>query len=190
MSDTKYCMCCDEHVPFGVVERNAQREIICNYCGFTLDVEKPAETRPADGGGYTLVADDSKYTRKIIEDLVLQKKFSSYVMSFENGLELTTAYSKALEESKKIDVAIIDLNMPVMNGLTAARTIRTLEAQQNKPSVPIVFFSGEKANEDFKTQMESLEPAYYVNKGSDPDPDKLAGRVEYLLGYVREKFGQ
>lgn len=189
MADTKYCLCCDEQVPFGVVERNARREIICNYCGFTLDVEKFAETRPADGGGYTLIADDSKYTRKIIEDLVIQRKFSSDVMSFENGLELITAYSKVLAERKRVDVAIIDLNMPVMNGLTAARTLRTIEAQHNTPSVPIVFFSAQKADEDLKIQMESLEPAYYVNKGSDPDPDKLAGRVEYLLGYLKDKFG-
>ena len=189
MGDTRYCLCCDEQVPFGAVERNARREVICNYCGFTLDVEGPSETRSAEEKGYTLVADDSKYTRKIIEDLIIEKKFSSDVMSFENGLELTTAYSKVIAEGKQVDVAIIDLNMPVMNGLTAARTLRTIEVQQRTPSVPIVFFSTEKANEDLKTQMESLEPAYYVNKGSDPDPDKLASRVEYLLGYLKDKFG-
>jgi CheY-like chemotaxis protein len=189
MTDTRYCLCCDEQVPFGSVERNMRREITCNYCGFTLDIEKPAETRPADEKGYTLVADDSKYTRKIIEDLIIEKKFSSDVMSFENGLELTTAYSKVIAEGKQVDVAIIDLNMPVMNGLTAARTLRTIEVQQKTPSVPIVFFSAEKADEELRTQMESLEPAFYVNKGSDPDPDKLAGRVEYLLWYLKDKFG-
>ena len=189
MSDTRYCLCCDEQVPFSIVERNERREVTCNYCGFTLDVEGPSGTRPADERGYTLIADDSRYTRKIIEDLVIQKKFSSDVMSFENGLELITAYSKALAEGKQVNVAIIDLNMPVMNGLTAARTLRTIELQHKMPSVPIVFFSAEKADENLKIQMQRLDPAYYVNKGSDPDPDKLAGRVEYLLGYLRDKFG-
>ncbi len=189
MSETRYCLCCGEQVPFGIVERNERREVTCNYCGFTLDVDKPSEIRPADEKGYTLVADDSRYTRKIIEDLVIQKNFSSDVMSFENGLELISAYSKILAERKTVDVAIIDLNMPVMNGLTAARTLRTIEAQHKMPSVPIVFFSAEKADEDLKVQMQSLEPAYYVNKGSDPDPDKLADRVEYLLGYLKDKSG-
>ena len=188
MGETMYCMCCDEQVPFGVVERNERREVTCNYCGFTLDVEKSSEMRQADSRGYTLVADDSRYTRKIIEDLIIDKKFSLYVMSFENGLELVTAYSKVLAEKGQVDVAIIDLNMPVMNGLTAARAFRTIEAQQKTPHVPIVFFSAEKADDDLKKQMESLGPAYYVNKGSDPDPDKLACRVEYLLGYLRDKF--
>jgi CheY-like chemotaxis protein len=189
MDDTRYCLCCDEQVPFSVVSRNARREVTCNYCGFTLDVQKPSEARKADERGYTLVADDSRYTRKIIEDLVIEKKFSSGVMSFENGLELITAYSKILAEKRRVDVAIIDINMPVMDGLTAARALRTIEAQQKTPYVPIVFFSAEKADDDLKNNMQSLEPAYYVNKGSDPDPDKLAGRVEYLLGYLRDKFG-
>jgi len=188
MSESKYCLCCDEQVPFSTVVRNERREVTCNYCGFTLDVEQATEPQKVHNGGCALIADDSKYTRKIIGELIIEKKFSSDVLSFENGLELVTAYTRVLAERKPVDVAIIDLNMPVMNGLTAARTVRTLEAQNKVPYVPIVFFSAEKADEDLKTHMQSLEPAYYVNKGTDPDPDKLAGRVEYLLGYLKEKF--
>lgn len=76
MGDTRYCLCCDEQAPYGVVERNGQREITCNHCRLTLDVEKSAEMRKADSNGYTLVADDSRDTRKIIEDLIIEKKFS------------------------------------------------------------------------------------------------------------------
>jgi CheY-like chemotaxis protein len=190
MAEIKYCLCCDEQVPFGVVARNERKEVTCNYCGFTLDVEAHPEPHEADTGGYALVAEDSRYTRRIIEDLIAEKKFSAGVMSFENGLELITACSKLFAGKKRLDVAIIDLNMPVMDGLTAARTVRALEGQYRAPSVPIVFFSAEKADENLKTHMQNLEPAYYVNKGPDPAPDKLASRVEYLLGYLREKFGQ
>ena len=189
ISETKYCLCCDERVPFGIIVRNERREITCNYCGFMLDVERAAGPQKVDDKGCTLIADDSKFTLKIIGELIIEKKFSSDVMTFENGLELVTAYSRVLSERKPVDVAIIDLNMPAMNGLTAARTLRTLEAQNKVPHVPIVFFSAEKADEDLKTHMQSLEPAYYVNKGSDPDPDKLAGRVEYLLWYLKDRFG-
>ena len=189
MGDTKYCLCCNEEVPFSTFERNERIELTCIFCGFTLDIKKLYELQKPLEKGCVLISDDSKYTRKIIEDRLKENKYSENVMSFENGLELTSAYSKAIAEGKQVDVAIIDLNMPVMNGLTAARTLRTMEMQQKTPSVPIVFFSAEKADEAFKIQMESLEPAYYVNKGSDPDPDKLASRVEYLLGYLKDKFG-
>jgi CheY-like chemotaxis protein/DNA-directed RNA polymerase subunit RPC12/RpoP len=188
MADTKYCLCCGEQVPFNTFERHGKREVTCAYCGFTLDVQKLRDPQSASKDGYALVADDSKYTRKIIEDLIREKRFSSSVLSFENGLELISSYSKLVAEKKAVQLAIIDLNMPVMDGLTAARTMRALEAQYNVSSSPIVFFSAEKADQGLKEQMESLEPANYVNKGSDPDPDKLASRVEYLLTYLVEKY--
>lgn len=190
MGNTQYCLCCDEQVPFSIVERNERKESICVYCGFTLEVLKTWEPQKPQEKGYALVADDSKYTRKIIEDLLNEKKFSAYIMSFENGLELMSAYSKLLSEKQIVDIAIIDLNMPVMDGITAARTMRALETQNKVKKVPIVFFSAEKADEDLRRQMENLEPANYVNKGSDPDPDKLAARVEFLIGYLMEKYGQ
>lgn len=190
MGNTQYCLCCDDQVPFNSVERNERIEITCAYCGFTLDVQKLWEPQKAKETGYALITDDSKYTRKIIEDLLKEKKFSDNVLSFENGLELISAYSKLISEKHTIDIAIIDLNMPVMDGITAARTIRAIEVQNNAKKVPIVFFSAEKADEDLRKQMEHLGPANYVNKGSDPDPDKLALRVEALIGHLMEKFKQ
>lgn len=190
MEDTKYCLCCDEHVPFSVIERNERREATCVYCGFTLDVQKLWELKTDVGKGYALVADDSKYTRRIIVDLLKEKNYWSDVESFENGVELLSAYSKLLSEGKTVDVAIIDLNMPVMDGLTAARTLRSLEIQKSASKVPIVFFSAEKADEHLKKQMENLSPAHYMNKATDPDPDKLAKRVEQLVSYILEQHRQ
>lgn len=190
MENTQYCLCCDEEVPFSIVERNERREVTCVYCGFTLDVQKLWEPQKPSEKGYALVADDSKYTRKIIEDLLKEKNFTANVMAFENGLELISAYSRLLSEKQTVDIAIIDLNMPVMDGLTAARTMRAVETQNKMKSIPIVFFSAEKADEGLKKQMETLDPANYVNKGLDPDPDKLAARVEFLIGYLMDKYRQ
>ena len=185
MGNTLYCLCCNEEVPFHFVERYSQRETVCTFCGFVLDTHEPVKTAVPSEEGITLIADDSKYTRRIIEDIVRNRKISSGVLHFENGIGLVTEYSKLLAEKKKIDLAIVDLNMPVMDGLTAARTMRALETQNNAARAPIVFFSGKKADEDLRKHMQNLEPANYVNKGSDPDPDKLASRVEYLLDYIK-----
>ncbi len=193
--DKKYCLCCGEDVPINIFKRNERMETTCGYCGFTLDVQnlwepKKKDSAAAVGESYALVTDDSKYTRKIIEDLLKARKFSSHIMSFQNGLELISAYSKMLNEKKQIDIAIIDLNMPVMDGLTAARLMRSLETQNSVSPTPIVFFSAEKADDSLRKQMENLDPANYVNKGSDPDPDKLVARVESLIGYLMEKYKQ
>ena len=192
--ETKYCLCCGDNVPFNTFKRHERLETTCAFCGFTLDIQnlwepkKQAEQPAHRVESYALVTDDSNYTRKIIEDLLKARKFSSHVMSFQNGLELISAYSKLINEKKTVDIAIIDLNMPVMDGLTAARLMRSLETQNNVIKTPIMFFSAEKADENLRKQMENLDPANYVNKGSDPDPDKLVARVESLIGYLMEKY--
>ena len=194
--ETKYCLCCGDQVPFNTFKRNERLEVTCVYCGFTLDIQnlweskkqEKAQKQPALIESYALVTDDSQYTRKIIEDLLRARKFSSHIMAFQNGLELISAYSKLLNEKKTIDIAIIDLNMPVMDGLTAARLMRSLELQNDTIKTPIMFFSAEKADENLRKQMEHMDPANYVNKGSEPDPDKLISRVESLIGYLMEKY--
>lgn len=151
--------------------------------------QPPAGSPPSpQKEGYALIADDSRYTRMLIEALLKEKNYSTHIMAFENGLELISAYSKLLTEKKMIDIAIIDLNMPVMDGLTAARMIRALETKSKTHAVPIVFFSAEKCGQDLKQQMEDMQPANYVNKGSDPDPDKLTQRIEFLLAYLSETY--
>jgi CheY-like chemotaxis protein len=187
MADTKYCLCCGDMVPYHLVERHERRELTCSYCGFTLDVQKLWEP-PITCEGNVLIAEDSEYVRDIICDVVKGKKFSSNAMAFENGLEMITAFSKLVAESAPVCMAILDLNMPVMDGITAARTVRAIESQHKIAPTPIVFFSATIADDALKAQMELLSPASYVNKGTDPDPDKLAERVEQLVGYLLEKY--
>lgn len=194
MDETKYCLCCGDEVRFNRIERNERIEMTCVYCGFLLSfedeslltIQEPTSTTWSDRLQRILVADDSKFTRKIIRDLIVERNIANEVLTFENGLELTSAFAKLVAEKKQVDVAIIDINMPVMDGLTAAKTIRSIESQNNLPHIPIAFFSVIKADDNLRNQMNMMAPANYVNKGSDPDPDKLAERVEQLLSYFMQ----
>ena len=188
MEDTKYCLCCDEQVPFSVIERHDKKEERCIHCGFVLDIQNTKPLRINIEKGHALIADDSKYTRKMIEELLREKNYSGHIESFENGTDLVSAYAKLLSEKKGVDVAIIDLNMPIMDGLKAAMTLRTLEVQKNVSNVPIVFFSGVKADKDLKRMLEELNPAVYLNKSTDPDPDKLAKRIEELVSLILAEY--
>lgn len=176
-------------VPYNYIERYERKELTCVYCGFTLDVQKLWET-PKINKGYALIAEDSKYVKDIIISVLKSKKISKEIMSFVNGFELVTAYSKLLSDKALIDIVIIDLNMPIMDGITAARTIRAIETQHGVTATPIVFFSAAKADDSLKAQIELLSPASYMNKGSDPHPDRLAERVEQLVGYLIEMYAK
>lgn len=195
MDETKYCLCCGEDVRINRIERNDRIELTCVYCGFLISVDDEqvltvddpsAVVKSNDRMHCILVTDDSKFTRKIIKDLITEKKLADEVLDFEDGLQLTAAFAKLVAEKNPVDVAIIDINMPVMDGITAAKIIRSIESQYSIPRIPIAFFSAVKADEELKNQMEMLAPANYVNKGSDPDPDKLAERVEKLLSYFAQ----
>jgi CheY-like chemotaxis protein len=194
MEETRYCLCCGEQVRFNRIEQNERIHLTCIYCGFLLafedeplTIEKPLQKTGPEKSGCILVADDSKFTRKIIHDLLIEKRFASEVMTFENGLELTSAFAKLISEKKPIEIIVIDLNMPVMDGITSAKTIRAIEAQHALSNIPIAFFSAVKADNNLRRQMDELAPASYVNKGTDPDPDKLAERVEYLISYLLQE---
>lgn len=194
MDVSQYCVCCGEEVPVNRVERNDRVELTCIYCGFLLSVEDepilsidtPTSKGSSEKLNHVLVTDDSKFTRRIIKDLLMEKDLADVVLEFENGLELTSAFAKLIAEGKSVDVAIIDINMPVMDGLTAAKIIRSIESQNGIPRMPIAFFSSVKADDNLRNQMDLLAPANYVNKGADPDPDKLAERVEHLLSYFMQ----
>ena len=184
----KYCLCCGEDVPYNVVVRNERRELTCSYCGFTLDIENLWEDTKSSVNTYALIAEDSKFTRTLLKELILKKAITSEVMAVTNGLELISEYAKLLKRNVRVSFAIIDLNMPVMDGLTAARTLRALEEKDSIIKVPIVFFSGIKADESFRRKMELLAPAHYVNKGTDPDPENLVKRVQGLLNFISQHY--
>jgi CheY-like chemotaxis protein len=83
------------------------------------------------GAGKTvLVVDDSAILRKAIEKAFLSDGFKTCVEA-QNGQE-------GIEVAKECrpDVIILDLSMPVMNGLEAAPILRSMF-----PKIPILLFS-------------------------------------------------
>lgn len=78
-----------------------------------------------------LVADDNPYLRKALCRLFENHAFLEVCAEAENGRE---AVEKAI--ALKPDLIILDLSMPVMNGLEAARILNEL-----MPDVPKILFT-------------------------------------------------
>ncbi|HEY5594834.1 MAG TPA: response regulator, partial [Nitrospiria bacterium] len=109
------------------------------------------------------------------------------VVSTQNGQEFIASFTKRLAENKPVDLVILDLEMPVMDGITAARVMRVVESKYRTVKVPILFFSARKCDETLKQQLSLFSPASYVNKGNDSDPAKLVERIDQLVGYLLSK---
>ena len=77
-----------------------------------------------------LIVDDSTTVRKYHR--VLAEQAGWYVIEAENGME---ALEKAL--NTKVDLALVDVNMPVMDGFTFLREMRSVDGLGNTPAVMI-----------------------------------------------------
>jgi len=81
-----------------------------------------------------LVADDHPTNRKVVE-LILRDAGVDLV-SVTNGAEAVAAY-----ETGAFDLVLMDMQMPVMDGLSAVRAIRSCETERETPRTPILMLT-------------------------------------------------
>ncbi len=220
MEDTprRYCMGCGEPVDTHVVERDGQRELRCLYCGLTLkilgsaDEEDAQESAPSSsepeglpeelvqpiekgekkpGAKSIIIAEDSDFLREFMKKLIIKKGLAEDVIACRDGQEFVTEITKSLADDKAPEMAILDLQMPNMDGITAARTMRAVEKKfEVNRKMPILFFSVQRCDEGLKKQLSQFAPASYINKGADASPEKLTHRVDQLIRHLLKKRAQ
>ncbi len=81
-----------------------------------------------------LVADDHPTNRKVVE-LILSQVGARMVL-VENGQQAVDAY-----RDDRFDIVLMDMQMPVMDGLTATREIRSIEASDGRGRTPVVMLT-------------------------------------------------
>jgi CheY-like chemotaxis protein len=114
-----------------------------------LAVSGPAAVETADGdpGGKPhaplplrlLVAEDSNASFKLFQVYVKGERHA--VSRALNGAEAVD-----MVKANEYDLIVMDIDMPVMDGYTATRTIREWETEQGRTRIPIVLLSAESAS--------------------------------------------
>ena len=81
-----------------------------------------------------LLADDHPTNRKVVQ--VLFSQFDVDLVCTENGQEACDAFA-----TRRFDLVLMDMQMPVMDGLDAVRAIRERERQRGLARTPIVMLT-------------------------------------------------
>ena len=87
-----------------------------------------------------LLADDHPVNRKVVEMILAQ--IDAELTSVENGAEAVEAYG-----DDRFDLILMDMQMPVMDGLTATREIRLQELALGLDRTPIIMLTANALSE-------------------------------------------
>lgn len=121
-----------------------------------------------------LVADDEPINRTLIQRRL--ERAGYYVLAAENGREAVEA---AINNSP--DLIILDVMMPLMDGLTACRLIKENEATRD---IPVIFLSA-RDETDVKVSGLALGANDYISKPFKAE--ELLARVEVAMRLKRER---
>ena len=95
-----------------------------------------------------LVVDDNAINRTILN--VVLSEAGAVVCEAEDGRQACEIFT-----DEPFDVVLMDIQMPVMDGHTAVRTIRALEAERGSDRVPIIMVSAFVGMQDIDLSMKA-----------------------------------
>ncbi len=111
------------------------------------------EDNSADGGLRILLADDNATNRRVVQ--LIMETTHARMDEVENGQEAVDAYL-----GKTYDLILMDMQMPVMDGLSAVRTIRQLEAENGRKRTPIIMLTANAMPEHVSSSLEAGADAH------------------------------
>jgi CheY-like chemotaxis protein len=112
---------------------------------WTVDPDAVVEN---DAIPWVLIVDDNPTNRKVLE-LILEQVGVSWT-SVEDGRQAVEA-----ARAQTFTAILMDIQMPVMDGLTATREIRRIESETSRPAVPVIIVSASSEPEHVQAGREA-----------------------------------
>ena len=127
------------------------------------------------------MAEDVEQNAEILADLLELEGIEAE--HAENGEEAVRMFSEA--GAGYYDAILMDVRMPVMDGLTATGAIRKLERKDAR-TIPIIAMTANVFDEDVES---SLQAGMNAHLAKPIEPEKLYGVLAELIGKGNKKHG-
>jgi DNA-binding NarL/FixJ family response regulator len=137
-----------------------------------------------NGSHGVLVVDDHALVRRGVVNIIAHEPDLRVVAEASNGAEAVDAYAK-----HRPDVTLLDLRMPVMEGVEAVRQIRALD-----PNAKVIVLTTYDTDEDITRALKAGAKAYVLKDITADDliaciHDVLAGKT-YLAPAAAAKLAE
>ncbi len=83
-----------------------------------------------------LIADDNATNRLVLTEML--ESTGAHIECVENGQQAVDLWARMATTSEAFDMLLLDITMPVLDGLSAIRIIRTMEAERQSAEVPAI----------------------------------------------------
>jgi CheY-like chemotaxis protein len=103
----------------------------------SIDSIIPCPHEDRSEASYVLITDDNPINRRLLVAFMNKRKIR--YQEAENGLEAVTAYQ---EGRVRFDIILMDISMPIMDGMTATRLIRDHESRYHIKPTHIIALTG------------------------------------------------
>ena len=130
-------------------------------------------------GRHILLAEDIFINAEIMKELLSSKGI--LIDHAENGREAFELFDKS--EPGYYDAILMDVRMPVMDGLEATKAIRGLERSDSK-TVPIIAMTANAFDEDVQR---SLQVGMNAHLSKPVDPERLYSTLEEMIWEADQK---
>lgn len=134
-------------------------------------------------GRRILLAEDNPVNRELVKYFL--EKAEAEVITAENGERAVAHFESS--ETGSIDAIVMDVHMPVMDGLTATKMIRAMERADAK-TIPIIAMTGGDMEEDRMETMEAGMNCHLVKPASERKLVRMILRLSED-GENSKKFG-
>jgi len=136
-----------------------------------------------------ILAEDSELVTRILKEMIIKKNLSRRVISCKNGFDFIIHYIQNRLKQTPIGLVILDVIMPVLNGISTAVAMRAWERALGLKPVPILYFTSKRCDQVFKRVLQHTRPAMYINKGASQSAFHLEQRIEKVVNQLlKESF--